>query len=60
MKKMITANMIEENPSDYLISCLQDGVISEWAVLREFIAYCSEDDIREIIDTLGLYELLDE
>lgn len=60
MKKMITANMIEEKPSDYLISCLQDGIISEQVVLREFISFCSEDDIREIIDTLGLYDLLDE
>lgn len=43
-----------EAPSDFLISCIQDGVVSAMTVLSEFMHYCSESDISKVITQLGL------
>ena len=53
-RKIYATNIHEEKPSDYLISCLQDGVVSMKTVLSEFISRTSEDDIKEIIFALDL------
>ena len=53
----IKASYLQEHPSDYLISCIQDGVIGMESVLSELLHHVSEDDIREVNDALGLYDL---
>ena len=56
--KSIRANYYyEERPSDYLISCLQDGLIGVMDVVAEMIACLSEDEIREVNEALGLYDI---
>ena len=61
MKKYVKANYSTSYlPSEYLISCLQDGLVSEREVLSEFMSFCSEDDIQAIIESLGLNEIEEE
>lgn len=58
MKRVIKSSLQkEERPSDYLISCIQDDVIGMKTVLSEVLKYLSEDDIREVNEALGLYDI---
>lgn len=57
MKRVIKSSIQEERPSDYLISCIQDGVIGMESVLSQVLDYLSEDDIKQINEQLGLYDV---
>ena len=57
MKRVIKSSIHEESPSDYLISCIQDGVIDTKTVISEILKYLSEDDIKQINEQLGLYDV---
>ena len=41
-------------PSEYLIDCISDGMIRCEDVVMELIKFLSEDDLDEVIRTLGL------
>ncbi len=43
--------------TDYLLQCLEDGMIGVEDVVMEFCKYCSDDEVREVCEQLGLYEI---
>lgn len=43
-----------QRPSEFLLDCIDDQMISARDVVLEFCHYCSEDDIARIIQTLEL------
>ncbi len=55
-KKAVKASISEETPSSRLIEYMEDGVIGAEDVVMEFIKYVSEDDVQNIITSLGLDE----
>lgn len=58
MKRVIESSLQnEERSSNYLISCIQDGTIEMETVFAEILKYLSEDDIKEVNEELGLYDL---
>lgn len=56
MRKIVKSsyNISGQLPSEYLIHCIEEGQIGALDVIKEFIKFCSEDDIDYIIGVLGL------